>query len=127
MLQFIVRFIISAIVVGLILFFVPGFTNKAGVEHGFGWQGVLWVTIILGILNALLGPILRLISAPITFLTMGVFGVVVNWILFGLAVWIAPNVKGGWLPTLIGAIILTIVSTLVQQLWKTESERGAVA
>jgi putative membrane protein len=128
MVQFLLRFIISAIVVGLILYFVPTYVDKLGNPHGFGWGTIIWVTIVLGILNALLGPILRLVSAPITWVTMGVFGVVINWILFALTVWIVPNVRAAhWYTNLIAAIILTLVATGVQQLWKTTSEQGAVA
>lgn len=127
--QFLIRFIINAIVLWLVVCLVPGFTNGAG-GAGFGAFGV-WTIIILaiifGIVNALLGPVLRLVSAPITWLTHGIFSIVVNWIVFGLAVWISPGIKGGWLPTLIGAIILMIISTLLQQMWKTDAERGTAA
>ncbi len=61
----------------------------------------------------LVGPILRLVSLPLTWLTHGLFTVVIDWILLGLTVWITPNLKGGWLPTLIGAIILMMVSTVI--------------
>jgi putative membrane protein len=71
--------------------------------------------------------VLRLLSAPITWLTLGIFSIVVNWILFGLAVWLTPDLKGGWLPTLIGAIILMIVSTILQQAWKSDAEAGTAA
>ncbi|MDQ2679913.1 MAG: phage holin family protein [Candidatus Eremiobacteraeota bacterium] len=115
------RFIVSAIVLGLILNFVPGFHNAAGVQQ-FGIGTILIVAIVFGIINALIGPILRLLSAPLTWITHGLFSIVVNWILFGLTVWIVPNVKGGWLPTLIGAIIMMIVTTIIAEMWKPRSE-----
>jgi len=123
--QFLIRFIINAIVLYLILNYVPGFTNNQGVQH-FGVVTAIIVAIIFGIINALLGPILRFISAPITFLTVGLFSIVINWILFGLTVWIMPGVHGGWQPTLIGAIIMMIVSTLLHTLWKSDAERASV-
>jgi putative membrane protein len=83
------------------------------------------LAIVFGIVNALIGPILRLVSAPITWLTHGLFSIVINWIVFGLAVWLMPDVKGGWLPTLEGAIILMIVGTLLQQLWKSDAEKAS--
>lgn len=127
--QFLIRFIINAIVLWLIVCLVPGFTNGAG-GSGFGAYSTMTIiilAIIFGIVNALLGPVLRLVSAPITWLTHGIFSIVVNWIVFGLAVYFSPHVKGGWLATLIGAIVLMIVSTLLQQMWKTDAEKGAVA
>lgn len=127
--QFLIRFIINAIVLWLVVCLVPGFTNGSG-GSGFGaysaWT-IIILAIIFGIVNALLGPVLRLVSAPITWLTHGIFSIMVNWIIFGLAVWLTHGVKGGWLPTLIGAIILMIVSTLLVQLWKSDAEKGTPA
>ena len=88
------------------------------------WTIVL-LAVIFGLVNMLVGPILRLISAPITWLTHGLFLVVVDWILLGLAVWITPNLKGGWLPTLIGAIVLMIVGTLATMGWKARGQAAA--
>lgn len=119
-----IRFIVNAIVLWLVISLVPGFHNSAGMT-GFGAYGVgtvVLLAIIFGIVNALIGPILRFISAPITWLTHGLFQVVVNWILLGLAVWITPNLKGNWLATLIGAIVLMIIGTLVTMAWNPEGQ-----
>jgi uncharacterized membrane protein YvlD (DUF360 family) len=58
-------------------------------------------------------------------MTHGLFQIVINWALLGLAVWITPNVKGGWLPTLIGSIVITIIGTLLAEAWKPESTTTA--
>jgi len=122
-----IRFIINAIVLWLVISLVPGFTNAAGAS-GFGAYGVwtiVLLAVIFGLVNMLVGPILRLVSAPITWLTHGLFLVVVDWALLGLAVWITPNLKGGWLPTLIGAIVLMIVGTLATMVWNPEGQAAA--
>ena len=121
--HFLIRFIVNAIVLYCIVNYVPGFTNSAGVQQ-FGVMTVVILVVVFGIINALIGPILRLVSAPITWLTHGIFSIIINWILFGLAVWLMPDVKGGWLPTLEGAIILMIVGTILQQIWKTDAEKA---
>jgi len=114
--SWIIRFIINAIVLWLIVEYVPGFTNGAGIAHAIPiWPTVIIAAIIFGIVNAIIGPILRLLSAPLTWITHGLFAVVVNWILFAIAIWITPNLKGTWLATLIGAIIMMVISTLVHQ------------
>lgn len=123
-----IRFIINAIVLWLVICLVPGFHNDAGAS-GFGAYPigtVILLAIIFGLVNMLIGPILRLISAPLTWLTHGLFQVVVNWALLGLAVWITPNLKGGWLPTLIGAVVLTIVGTLIAMMYNPEGQTTAV-
>ena len=76
--------------------------------------------IIFGIVNALIGPILRLISLPLTIVTFGLFSIVVNYILFAITVWITPNFHNTgeinpWLANLYGAIIMMIVSTIMHQ------------
>jgi len=115
--SWIIRFIINAIVLWLIVEYVPGFVNGAGVAHAVPiWPTVIVLAIIFGIVNAIIGPILRLLSAPLTWITHGLFAVVINWILFAIAVWITPNLKGTWLATLIGAIIMMVISTLVHQI-----------
>ncbi|MBV8689205.1 MAG: phage holin family protein [Candidatus Eremiobacteraeota bacterium] len=115
--SWIIRFIINAIVLWLIVEYVPGFTNGVGVPHAIPiWPTVIILAIIFGIVNALIGPILRLLSAPLTWITHGLFAVVINWILFAIAIWITPNLKGTWLATLIGAIILMVISTLVHNI-----------
>ena len=122
-----IRFIVNAVVLWLVISLVPGFHNNAGASGfgAFGMGTVIWLAIIFGIVNALIGPILRFISAPINWLTHGLFQVIINWILLGLAVWITPNLKGGVLPTLIGAIVLMIIGTLVAMIWNPEGQATA--
>jgi len=121
--QFLISFLVNAIVLWLVITFVPGFTNGAGASGmgAFGMWTVILLAIIFGIVNALIGPVLRLISAPLTWLTHGLFSVIVNWILLGLAVWFTPGLKGGWLATLIGAVILMLVGTLVATMSKPDT------
>lgn len=127
--QFLIRFIINAIVLWLVISIDHGFTNSAGV-YGFGAFGV-WTVVILaiifGIVNALLGPVLRLVSAPITWLTHGIFSIIINWIIFAIAVRVDPAIHGTWSANLIGAIVLMIVSTLLVQMWKSDAEKGTAA
>jgi putative membrane protein len=47
-------------------------------------QKALTSAAVFGVLNALLGPILRFLAFPITFLTFGLFAIIVNAIIFGL-------------------------------------------
>jgi putative membrane protein len=118
----VIRFIVNAIALYLIAKHVPGFNHNAT----FGTA--LIAALIFGIVNALLGPILRLITLPITFLTFGLFSIVVNYILFVIAVWLAPGFHNTgeispWLANLYGAAIMMIVSTLTQSASRPEAQR----
>ena len=112
--NWLLRFLVNAIVLYLIAKYVPGFNHSVGI-----WTAVI-AAIIFGLVNALIGPILRLISLPLTWLTHGLFSIVINYILFVLTVWIAPGFNNSgeispWLANLYGAIIMMIVSTLMNE------------
>ncbi len=117
-----IRFIINAIVLYLIAKFVPGFNHDAGVGTA------VIAAIVFGLVNAIIGPILRLLSAPINWVTHGLFSFVINFILFALTVWVTPGLRhtgeiNGWLADLYGTIIMTIVATILLEIWKSPSER----
>ncbi len=119
-----IRFIVNAIVLYLIAKFVPGF------NHDVGAGTALIAALVFGLVNAIIGPILRLISLPITWITHGLFSIVVNFVLFWLTVLIAPNFRttgeiSPWLALLIGAVIMMLVSTVLQQIWAPREEKLA--
>ena len=110
--HWLLRFLITAVVLWAIAVYVPGFHMNSMVD-------AIIAAIIFGIVNTFIGPILRLISLPFTILTLGLFSIIVNWALFALTVWLSPGFKTtgvplpGWEATLIGAIIMMIVTTFV--------------
>ncbi|MDQ6826380.1 MAG: phage holin family protein [Candidatus Eremiobacteraeota bacterium] len=117
-----IRFVVNAIVLYLIAKYVPGFNHDAGVSTA------IVAAIVFGLVNAIIGPILRLLSAPINWVTHGLFSFVINFILFALTVWITPGLRhngeiNGWLANLYGTIIMTVVATILQQIWQPRSER----
>ena len=83
-LSLLLRFLVNAFVLYLIAKYVPGFNHNVGV-----WTAIV-AAIVFGLVNMLIGPILRLISFPITWITHGLFAIVINYILFIITVWIAP-------------------------------------
>ena len=112
--NWLLRFLVNAIVLYLIAKYVPGFNHAITV-----WTAVI-AAIIFGLVNMIIGPVLRLISFPITWLTHGLFSIVINYILFAITVWVTPGFHNTgeinpWLANLYGAIIMTIVSTLMNQ------------
>jgi len=115
------RFIVNAIVLYLIAKYVPASNHPVGVGTA------LIAALIFGIVNAIIGPILRLISLPLTIVTLGLFSIVINYILFAITVWATPNFHNTgeispWLANLYGAIIMMIVSTLMHQGAKREEQ-----
>jgi putative membrane protein len=113
----VLRFIVNAIVLYLIAKFVPGFNHNATVGTA------VIAAIVFGLVNALIGPILRLVTLPLTIITFGAFSFIVNYFLFILTVWLSPNFHNTgeinpWLANVLGTIIMMIVSTIMHSATK---------
>jgi putative membrane protein len=110
--HWLLRFAVTAAAMWGIAVYVPGFVMN-------GWGDAVIAAIVFGIVNAILGPVLRLISLPLTILTIGLFSIVVNWILFAITVRLSPGFHTtgypwpAWKSTLVGALIMMVVSTFV--------------
>lgn len=107
--RMLLRWLISSLAIFAALL-VPGIEFE-----GPGWQiGV--VALVFGLLNALLRPLLYLLTCPLVILTLGLFGLVINAILLGLTsalaneLNIAFTVDGFW-PAFFGGLVISIVST----------------
>ncbi len=74
----IVRWVVIAIAFGITAWLLDGMDVSGGVT------GALWVALIFGIVNAVIGTVLRIITLPLTVLTLGLFSIVVNAILLSL-------------------------------------------
>ncbi|NEO79560.1 phage holin family protein [Moorena sp. SIO4G3] len=85
------------------------------------FEKALVSAVVFGILNALLKPILDVLALPLTILTLGVFAVVVNAIIFGLAAALVTGfrLRWGFWSALIGAIALGFVNSLIYKLLGT--------
>ncbi len=71
--------------------------------------------IVFGILNALLRPILAFISFPITFLTFGLFSLIINAVIFGLAAALVVGfrLRWGFWSALIGSFALGVINSII--------------
>ncbi|MGB7413781.1 MAG: phage holin family protein [Thermosynechococcaceae cyanobacterium] len=71
---------------------------------------------VLGGVNAVIRPVLSLLSLPITILSLGAFSLVINGLCFWLAALLVPGFKvSGILSFIVGPIILSVVSTFFSQ------------
>jgi putative membrane protein len=88
---------------------VPGFIIKTFVA-------ALVAAIVIGLVNAIIRPILGVLAFPITLITFGLFTFVINALTLWLASAITPGygfVIQGFIPALLGSIVLSIVSSLI--------------
>ena len=118
----IIRFLVNALALYLIAKYVPGF------NHGASLGTALIAAVVFGLVNALLGPILRLISFPITFITLGLFSIVINYALFAVTMFFVPAMRtneiNGWLANFYGAVIMMIVGAIAHTASKPDAQRS---
>ena len=95
-----------------------GFSQVMPGFHVTGWGPALWGAVILALVNALLKPILFVLTLPLTFMTLGLFLLVLNACMLKLTARIVPGlVVDGWRTAILAALILSLVSMI----WKSAS------
>ena len=81
------------------------------VEVDGGVLSLLGLSLLFGLVNALIGTLLRLISLPLTLITFGLFGLVINGVLLGITAGLSNVLDvGGFFATILAALILSIVT-----------------
>lgn len=78
-----------------------------------GWRALLVSALLLGIVNAVIRPIILILTLPLTILTLGLFILVVNGISLGVVAWLVPGFElAGLVPATLGAIVVGLTSWL---------------
>lgn len=84
------------------------------VEVSGGVIGLLGASLLFGLVDAILGPILRLLTLPLTLVTLGLFTLVVNAVLLFIASGLSDALQvGGFFSTLLAALLLSVLSTIL--------------
>ena len=104
-----------------------------GIE--FGGEGgelaltVALVALVFGVLNALVKPLLKLVSLPLIVLTLGLFLVVVNAVMLSLTSWLAGalgldfTVENFWWDAVLGALIISAVGVVTGMILPDKDKR----
>ncbi|MGE5417547.1 MAG: phage holin family protein [Acidobacteriota bacterium] len=105
--KWLLRWILNILAIMATAYLIPNFDVKS-------WWAAIVGSIVLAILNALVRPIIILFTLPINLLTLGLFTLVIN----GFILWITARVVdgfviGGFGTAIIAALVLTIVSSIV--------------
>lgn len=109
-----IRLIINAIVFYCIAKYVPGFTIASATT-------ALIAAVVFGLVNAIIRPILLLITLPINIVTLGLFTIIINALMFWLTVVIVPGFTvAGFVPALEGSIIMMVVSLILSHIFTSE-------
>jgi putative membrane protein len=106
--HWIVGWLVSALALWIVAQVIPGVFVR-----GFG--SALVATAVLALVNATVGPVLRFLAFPLTFLTLGLFLLVINALLLKLASMFTPGFKvHGFLAALGGSLVLTILTGVLR-------------
>ena len=123
--KLLLRWLITAVALAVAVAVVPGIR----VESDRAWLTVAAMAIILGFVNALVRPFLKLLSCPLILLTLGLFLLVIN----ALTLWLASRLASGVLsvpfyvdgfwPALLGGLIISVVSFILSLFLIDDRER----
>jgi putative membrane protein len=112
---FLTRLLVNAAALWVATRIVPGVTYSGG------WLPFLGVAVVFGVINAFLRPVAKILTFPLIILTLGIFALVVN----GLMLWLTSSlsetlglgfhVSGFW-PAFWGALVVSIVSTILSMM-----------
>lgn len=87
------------------------------VEVEGGVLPLLGAALVLGLVNALIGPLLRLVFLPLTLVTFGLFGLVINGLLLGITAGLSDSLEiGGFFATVVAAVVISIASAALLSL-----------
>lgn len=110
--QLLMALVINAVAFLATAYVVPGFRVD-------NFTAALLAAVVLGVVNTFIKPILSFVTLPLTVITLGLFAFVVNAIVLFIVAWIVPGLEiEGWLPAILGAIVLSVVSTILSSVLK---------
>ena len=106
-----VTWLLSALALFIAAKLVPGVEIAS-------FRVALAAALVLGLVNALVRPLVTLLTLPLTLLTLGLFLLVVNGAMVGLAAWLVDGFRvRGLLPGIGMAVVVTVVSAVLSWIW----------
>lgn len=115
--RLLLHWILSALALLIVAYFVPGFFVA-------GIVAALIAAAVVGLLNATIGALLKIITFPITILTLGIFWFVINALILELASAVVPGFQiRSFGAAFIGAIVLAVVNMIFRWLTPKKQRR----
>jgi putative membrane protein len=121
MTKFILRLAINAIALYLAVYFLPGIDLLSDLTS------ILWLALIFGLINALVRPLISILTCPLIILTLGLFTLVINTFLFWLTSVIGQSFgialiinEPVWWNAFLGGLVVSIVSVVMTLIFKDE-------
>lgn len=115
--RLLLRWLLNTLALFVVVNVVPDF-------HYRSFLTLAIAALVLGLLNAIIRPVLFVLTLPITVVTLGLFMLVLNGIMLEIAAWVAPgfNIDSfGW--AIVGALVLTVISFFTSRIGERRRER----
>jgi putative membrane protein len=117
--KLLLRWAVLTLAVWLAAVVVPGVH-----VHGGFWTYV-WVALLFGLVNAIIGPFLRLLALPFTLITLGLFALVVNGILVAITAGLSSKFDvGGFFAAFLAALVISLVSMVLNRFTSGKKRRA---
>lgn len=113
----IIRWILNTVALFVVVKLVPHF-------HYRDWISLAIAAAVLGLLNAIVRPVLFVLTLPLTVITLGLFLLILNAIMLELTAWLVPGFgidTFGW--AIVGALVLAVVSLVTNRIGRKSEER----
>lgn len=116
--KFFIRWVVNAVA----LYAAIALMNGNGINpQTTNWLSFIWLALIFGLINALLRPLLTILTCPLIILTLGLGTLLINTLLFYLAGQIGTRfgvgfTVDGFIPAFLGALIVSVVSFILNAL-----------
>lgn len=117
--RFVLRLLISAVVIFGVSYLSKGILLEV---DSIGWA--LLMAFVLGIVNAVIKPVISLLSLPVTILTLGLFSLVINALMLAASAAVVPGVRTtGFWSTILAALVISAVTSLLTR-WLEREPRS---
>jgi putative membrane protein len=106
------QWLLSAIALLIVSRIVPGF-------HVKGLEPALIASLVIGLLNATVGLLLKIVTFPLSIVTLGLFLMVINGLMILVASGIVPGFRvNGFIPAFLGAVVLALLGMVIRAITK---------
>ena len=120
--KFILRWAINTVALYVAIILLPHNIILQG-----SWVSIIWLALIFGLVNAILRPPFKALSCLFIILTLGLFTLVINTLLFALTGWIGSiwhvgfTLAGNWFwSAFLGSLVVTIIGGILSGLLRDE-------
>ncbi len=120
--KLIFRWAINTVALYVAIILLPHYLLLQG-----NWVNIIWLALIFGLVNAILRPPFKALSCLLIILTLGLFTLVINTLLFALTFWLSGLVNIGitlaqpwFLSAFLGSLVVTIIGGILNGIFRDE-------